>query len=306
MLGSCKFGLNPQDANPIYDNFSCIINTDGTGFIEFNRSNKGIFTPDSQKLLITKSDGLYYKYFNGSEEKISNLVTDIERISPSLNYVIKEITSDGVFLCDLQGNNLTNVTNVSDAQYWFPSFSSDGNWLMIAYKKNNLHNLQLLNLQTMESQIVLSDTLDKDGCDFDYDKNELYYINILNGSTKLYKYQINTHLLEYIDYESYGKLSKQSNKFLYANNSNNIKVYDTISKEITTVFQGLSYNNYSFNINDNGTLALIRSGILLNVINLQTLQKIRIKDGIHFTYATLSPDGTKIYANYVRQVNQED
>jgi hypothetical protein len=306
LLTSCKFGINPNDANPIYDYFSCIINTDGTGFMEFNGAIKGIFTPDSQKLLIIKSDGLYYKYFSGNEVKISNLVTYIERISPSLNYVIKDITPEGVFLCDIYGNNLTNVTNAPGMQYFFPTFSSDGNWLMSTYVSNNLYNLALINLQTMQKQVIFSDTLNNDGCDFDYSKNELYYISILNGRTKLYKYQINSHQLEFIDSDSFGKLSTQLNKFLYINNFYKVKIYDTISKEVTTILEGLNQGSFSFNIDDDGTTALIRNGILLQVINLQTLEKRSIKSDLNFCYATLSPDGTKIYANYSRQINKGD
>ena len=304
LLTSCRIGINPNDANPQYCSFSCIINTDGTGLMEFQGANEGIFTPDSQKLIITSRNGLFYRYFNGNIEQISNLVTDIERISPALNYVIKEVSSEGVVLCDLYGNNLTNVTNVSDAKHYLPCFSSDGNWLMSTYKKNNIYNMNLINLQNMEYQTVVSDTNAAVGCDYNNNNRDLYYCYEDNGKDNMYRYNFDSQIKEIIDDDSFGKLSKNSSMYIYEHNSYRVKTYNTISKEIVTIFEGLSYDNYSINIDDSGTTALIRTGRLIYVINLQTLEKRAIRSDLDFSYATLSPDGTKIYANYSRQTNK--
>jgi hypothetical protein len=36
--------------------------------------------------------------------------------------------------------------------------------------------------------------------------------------------------------------------YIYENNSYRVKTYNTISKEIVTIFEGLSYDNYSINM----------------------------------------------------------
>lgn len=288
-----------QKEKPVFQKFSCLINTDGTDFIEFKEHNIAIFTEDSDQLLMQKDDGLYMMDFEGKSKKISNQKYDLSLYSVVPKYFINDMNPKFLSLTDLNGNIALKTDTKQYGEYISYSISNDNEKLFLTYLKNKTYSYHELDLNSFNQKEIFKDSLLHQIIGYDYENNLIY----LSSDGKLWTSQQQNQRMLMFKKVYKAMLSKNGEVLLFAKSSS-IFSYNLINYQKRTLNAYADKKNNSISVSDLGDIVLFKNHFFLSCYDLKkTIQEDSFLPHQYF-YGTLSPDGKKIYACYYKLIKQ--
>ncbi len=165
ILTSCENPYADEEGYWVYS--LSIINADGTGFTQLSTEvTKGFFTPDGTKIIGGSSHNLWSINIDGSNFVVLNdslgnsreltFRPDGEKMVLSSN----DYYDADLYLMDIDGSNIQNLTNTTLIAETKPQFSPDGNFILYIKvdrtdMENKVYSLCYRDLEgTFENEIV--------------------------------------------------------------------------------------------------------------------------------------------------------
>ena len=158
-VSSCNIAFPGSGSEPNTIYHLSIVNADGTGLKHLTDKIRsgGIFTPDDQRImgysgLIGYSDGIWSINIDGTNLQVINDSIQMSvgfRIHPDgekIVYVITDNLDTDLYIADIDGTNIENLTNTLNIVEYEPKFSQDGSLLLnkkkdYTYNDSTLHSI---------------------------------------------------------------------------------------------------------------------------------------------------------------------
>jgi len=144
------------------------------------------FAPDDLKLIINRGpDGIWSMNTDGSEYKaIIDTISGGSSLPSiyvdSLGHTLIAFASGDIYIMNMDGTNLQNLTNTPDVQEGYPNFSFDGSQIVYTTRQDSINSICIMDANGANKSEVISNST----------KYYLYSYPIFNpsGDTIFYKY----------------------------------------------------------------------------------------------------------------------
>ena len=250
-----------------------IINTDGTGFTQLSTEvTKGFFTPDGTKIIGGSSQSLWSIDLDGSNFVILNdsLGNNEElTFSPDGEKIVfwsKDYLNADLYLMDIDGSNIQNLTNTLQIAETKPQFSTDGNFILyIKFDRTDMEN-QIYSICYRD----IEGTFENEIVSFTYGIDGLrYYLALWSGSEKI--------IYAFSGYP--------------AGSEHGIFSVNIDGTDNTQLFQGYISNYYTFSISQDGSKITFKFDGDIILLNSDGTGLINLGSGGN---PIISPNGEKI------------
>jgi len=284
---------------------------DSLNYIIKERAENVQFTPDDTKIIVNREEkGIWSMNLDGTDYKALTDSLLVHSALPSIctdslgfikitfaAYSIEESTSD-IYIMNIDGNNLINITNTPDVRDGYPHFSPDSDSIVYATYSDSLITISIIDKDGENSRIIISNTPstklyqryyyprfnisgDKIYYKFLGEKRGLYSVNIDDSTTNtlLFAGSLETYFLS-MPYDG-SKIVFSCNSHIYIMNNNGSGIMD------------LGYGRSAM-ISSNG-LKIVFNGI--GIMNIDGSNIIEPEKGSNPVF---SSNGDKIVFNAVR------
>ena len=181
------FGCS-DSPEPMWEDAIFIIDDDGNNVTYIADGSPGSiqFAPDDLKLIINRGpSGIWSMNTDGSEYKA--IIDSISGGSSlpsiyvdSLGHTLIAFASGDIYIMNMDGTNLQNLTNTPDVQEGYPNFSFDGSQIVYTTRQDSINSIFIMDANGANKSEVISNST----------KYYLYSYPIFNanGDTIFYKY----------------------------------------------------------------------------------------------------------------------
>ncbi|MCD4819578.1 MAG: hypothetical protein K8S23_12890 [Candidatus Cloacimonetes bacterium] len=290
--------------------WSCLINSDGTGFEWLMRGNYSYetFTLDSKKILYQSSDGFYTRDFAGNIEKVSDVSEDVI-LSNTQQYFL-QFKNNEIFRINFDGSNEINLTNTPDIEEKTANFSLGDEKITYSSKEGNLYTISMIDIDGNNKIDVISDSTARlSNPTYNLFNNKIYYL--YDGILFLKSINIdgsdNKVIVDSLGF-NWGNnyiLSGRGEKLIFVSLNSELKLYDIESISDIFLYYPYSPKNGSklaqfFN---NDETIIFGSDTKIYFIDIEETNLQEITEGYS---PVISPDGGKIFFIRDRELPVED
>ncbi len=260
---------------PTYIDAIFMMNPDGSNITHIidEYAENVQFTPDGTRIIMNKGNkGIWSVKIDGSD--LTQLITfSVNTELPSIySEDIKIAFSNGdIYIMDIDGSNLQNITNTPDIEERYPHFSFDGSKIAYTTRQDSINSIYIMESNGENKIEVISKTTTR---------YFIYRYPIFNASS-------DTIIYKYFDYPQEGlysvKVDGTNNNLIIESSIGN--AFPSISSDGTKiVFDG---GNYIYIISGSGT----------------NIRKLTVGG-----YPMVSPNGEKIVFSdfkYIKVINND-